>query len=404
MNHFDSQYSDFFRIIRPKHLFVILLFLIGTSCSQLEEPTAEAESLPNIVMILADDMGMGDVGAYNAASKAPTPSLDSLAASGMRFTDAHSPSAVCTPTRYGLLTGRYSWRTSMKSGVLKGYSPLLIDTSRSTIASMLREKGYATAVIGKWHLGLGEDKVTDYSKPLSPGPNEVGFDYFFGIPASLDMPPYTFVENDRVFTSFDGDEVGDSGRRRDGGEGFWRAGPIARDFAHEDVLPQIMEHSVAFIREQAKSGSGNPFFLYVPLNAPHTPWMPTTEFIGKSEAGYYGDFVVQVDHTVERIIDCRFRGGQRCPLGSRANRQMAAPRKPGLAWPEGRHPRGRAPGADDRLLARSNHARHREWVCHFADGPLRHLRRRNGRENGPDGCHGQRVHPAYAAGRVPGAP
>jgi arylsulfatase A-like enzyme len=264
MNHFDSQYSDFFRIIRPKHLFVILLFLIGTSCSQLEEPTAEAESLPNIVMILADDMGMGDVGAYNAASK----------------TDAHSPSAVCTPTRYGLLTGRYSWRTSMKSGVLKGYSPLLIDTSRSTIASMLREKGYATAVIGKWHLGLGEDKVTDYSKPLSPGPNEVGFDYFFGIPASLDMPPYTFVENDRVFTSFDGDEVGDSGRRR-----------------------QIMEHSVAFIREQAKSGSGNPFFLYVPLNAPHTPWMPTTEFIGKSEAGYYGDFVVQVDHTVERIIN-----------------------------------------------------------------------------------------------------
>ena len=303
MNHFDSQYSDFFRIIRPKHLFVILLFLIGTSCSQLEEPTAEAESLPNIVMILADDMGMGDVGAYNAASKAPTPSLDSLAASGMRFTDAHSPSAVCTPTRYGLLTGRYSWRTSMKSGVLKGYSPLLIDTSRSTIASMLREKGYATAVIGKWHLGLGEDKVTDYSKPLSPGPNEVGFDYFFGIPASLDMPPYTFVENDRVFTSFDGDEVGDSGRRRDGGEGFWRAGPIARDFAHEDVLPQIMEHSVAFIREQAKSGSGNPFFLYVPLNAPHTPRMPTPEFIGKSEAGYYGDFVVQVDHTVERIMN-----------------------------------------------------------------------------------------------------
>jgi len=190
----------------------------------------------------------------------------------------------------------------MKKGVLKGYSPLLIDPARSTIASMLREKGYATAAIGKWHLGLGVDEVTDYSKPLSPGPNDVGFDYFFGIPASLDMPPYTFVEDDRVFTSFDGDETADSERRRDGGEGFWRAGPIARGFAHEDVLPKITEHSVAFIREQAKSGSDNPFFLYVPLSAPHTPWMPTPEFIGRSEAGYYGDFVVQVDDTVGRIM------------------------------------------------------------------------------------------------------
>ena len=288
---------------RPKVWFALLLFGISTSCSQEEGPTAEAELFPNIVIILADDMGTGDVGAYNAASKVPTPSLDTLAASGMRFTDAHSPSAVCTPTRYGLLTGRYSWRTSLKSGVLKGYSPLLIDLARSTIASMLRGKGYATAVIGKWHLGLGTDEVTDYSKPLSPGPNDVGFDYFFGIPASLDMPPYTFVEDDRVLTSFDGDETGDSERRRDGGEGFWRAGPIARDFAHEDVLPEIAKHSVAFIHEQAESREGKPFFLYVPLNAPHTPWMPTPEFIGESEAGYYGDFVVQVDDTVNRIMN-----------------------------------------------------------------------------------------------------
>jgi arylsulfatase A-like enzyme len=286
-----------------KFFFAILLFGICTSCSQVEEPTAETESFPNIVLILADDMGMGDVGAYNAASKAPTPSLDTLAASGMRFTDAHSPSAVCTPTRYGLLTGRYSWRTSMNKGVLNGYSPLLIDPARSTIASMLREKGYATAAIGKWHLGLGVEEVTDYSKPLSPGPNDVGFDYFFGIPASLDMPPYTFLENDRVFTSFDGNEVGDSERRRDGGEGFWRAGPIARDFTHEGVLPEITERSVAYIRQQTKSGGDSPFFLYVPLSAPHTPWMPTPEFIGRSEAGYYGDFVVQVDDTVDRIMN-----------------------------------------------------------------------------------------------------
>ena len=290
------------RIIRPEFFVVLLLFGICASCSQAEGPTAEAESLPNIVIILADDMGMGDVGVYNANSKAPTPSLDTLAASGMRFADAHSPSAVCTPTRYGLLTGRYAWRSSLKKGVLKGYSPLLIDPARSTIASMLREKGYATAVIGKWHLGLGVDEVTDYSKPLSPGPNDLGFDYFFGIPASLDMPPYTFVENASVFTSFDGDEVGDSERRRDGGEGFWRAGPIARDFTHEAVLPKITERSVAFIREQARSDGDKPFFLYVPLSAPHTPWMPTPEFIGRSDAGYYGDFVTQVDHTVGQIM------------------------------------------------------------------------------------------------------
>ena len=197
------------------------------------------QSPPNIVLILADDMGTGDVGAYNPESKAPTPNLDTLTASGMIFTDAHSPSAVCTPTRYTMLTGRYSWRTRLKKGVLNGYDPLLIDPSRSTIASMLQERGYTTAAIGKWHLGLGDNEVTDYSQPLSPGPNDIGFDYFFGIPASLDMPPYTFIENDFITTPFDGDEVGDSGRRRDGGEGYWHAGPIARGFTHEGVLPEI---------------------------------------------------------------------------------------------------------------------------------------------------------------------
>ena len=291
------------RLHHPGFVFALLFLGVGAACSQVEEPAAESVSLPNIVIILADDMGTGDVGAYNAQSKVPTPSLDSLAAAGMRFTDAHSPSAVCTPTRYGLLTGRYSWRSSMKRGVLKGYSPLLIDLDRSTIASMLRDKGYATAVVGKWHLGLGAEEVTDYSRPLRPGPNDLGFDYFFGIPASLDMPPYTFVENDHILTSFDGDEVDDSGRRRDGGEGYWHAGPIARDFTFEGVLPAITERSVAYIREQAESGGDNPFFLYVPLTAPHTPWMPTPEFIGRSDAGYYGDFVAQVDDTIGQIMD-----------------------------------------------------------------------------------------------------
>ena len=287
-----------------KHSGLIVYFLllaICTSCSRAEEPAVLEEKLPNIVVILADDMGLGDIGVYSSGSKVPTPHLDSLAASGIRFADAHSPSSVCTPTRYGLLTGRYAWRTHMKKGVLKGYSPLLIDTDRSTLPSMLREKGYATAAIGKWHLGLGDSEVTDYSKPLHPGPNAVGFDYFFGIPASLDMPPYTFVEDDRVYTSFDGETIGDSERRRDGGGGYWHAGPIARDFSHESVLPEFAQHSAAWIREQA-ADAGKPFFLYVPLSAPHTPWMPTPEFIGRSEVGYYGDFVTQVDHTVGHIL------------------------------------------------------------------------------------------------------
>ena len=141
---------------------------------------------PNIVFIMADDMGYGDLGCYNKKSKIPTPNMDALAAEGMRFTDAHSPSAVCTPTRYGVLTGRYCWRSRLKRGVLGGYSPALIDTKRMTVASLLKQYGYATACIGKWHLGLGSDKKTDYDKLLVPGPNALGFDYFYGIPEKTD--------------------------------------------------------------------------------------------------------------------------------------------------------------------------------------------------------------------------
>ena len=210
MNPLYQQGPGLLRTVLRTPLFALLLLGFCTSCTPADSPTSEVEPPPNIVLILADDMGLGDVGAYNAMSGIPTPGIDTLATVGMRFTDAHSPSAVCTPTRYGLLTGRYAWRTQLKHGVLKGYSPLLIDPARSTIASMLRAKGYATAAIGKWHLGIGVDEVLDYSKPLTPGPNAVGFDYFFGIPASLDMPPYVYVENDGVFTPFEGDEVGDS--------------------------------------------------------------------------------------------------------------------------------------------------------------------------------------------------
>jgi arylsulfatase A-like enzyme len=257
----------------------------------------ELDRRPNLVFILADDLGYGDPHCYNAASRIPTPNIDRLATQGMRFTDAHTPSAVCTPTRYGVLTGRYCWRTSLKRGVLQGYSPLLIEPGRMTVASLLKKNGYATAAIGKWHLGLGKAASTDYARPLTPGPNSVGFDYFFGIPASLDMPPYCFVENDHV-TKAPTARIEASEMRRKGGNGFWRAGAIAPGFKHEDVLPKLTEKAVAFLGRQSRTKR---FFLYLALNAPHTPWMPTPDFRGKSTAGHYGDYVAQVDATLGRV-------------------------------------------------------------------------------------------------------
>jgi arylsulfatase A len=253
---------------------------------------------PSVVFILADDLGYGDLRCYNAESKIPTPHCDRLASEGIRFTDAHSPSAVCTPTRYGILTGRYSWRTALKSGVLQGYDPLLIEPGCLTVASLLKQHGYMTGAVGKWHLGLGDKKATDYNRPFPAGPHTVGFDYFFGIPSSLDFPPYVFVENDRAVERPSA-TIAASQMRRHGGAGFWRAGAIAPSFQHEDVLPAITDKAVEFIGKQTKE---RPFFLYFALNSPHTPWMPTAEFRGKSQAGYYGDFVVQSDDAIGRVL------------------------------------------------------------------------------------------------------
>src|SRR5262249_26677898 len=155
--------------------------------------------------------------------------IDRLAAQGMRFTDAHSPSSVCTPTRYGLLTGRYAWRTSLKSGVLQGYDPLLVETGRVTIALLLKQNEDKTGAVGKWRLGFGKEKPVDYAKPLVPGPNALGFDYSFGIPSSLDITPYVYVENERA-SAAPSATVADSKRQREGGKGFWRGGAAAPGF------------------------------------------------------------------------------------------------------------------------------------------------------------------------------
>lgn len=263
---------------------------------------APAAERPNVVFVLADDLGLGDLGCYNPRSRIPTPELDQLAKEGLRFTDAHSPSSVCSPTRYGLLTGRYAWRTALKQGVLWGDSPLLVEPERSTVASFLRSQGYATACIGKWHLGLGRPPVTDWSKPLRPGPLELGFERFFGFAGSLDMQPYVYVDGDRPLEpATRWIERGLS--RREGGDGFWREGPIAEGFVHEEALRRFVDEGIAFIEACAGAPEPKPFFLFLSLTAPHTPWVPEEEYQGKSGAGWYGDFVAQIDAEVGRVLD-----------------------------------------------------------------------------------------------------
>jgi arylsulfatase A len=271
---------------------------------------------PNLIYILADDMGYGDLSCLNPESKLRTPHLDQLAAGGMRFTDAHSSSAVCTPSRYSILTGRYNWRSSLKQGVTGGYSAHLIEDGRMTVASLLKQRGYHTAAIGKWHLGWDwarsgpEPKDVDYAQPICNGPCSFGFDQFFGISASLDMPPYVYVENDRVTALPDRQDPGcdlrDNRPPGDIGFRFWRPGPCAPDFRHEEVLPTLTRRAEEFIAGQS---AAQPFFLYFPLPAPHTPILPTAVFQGRSGTNPYGDFCLMVDDVVGRVMAAVERAG-----------------------------------------------------------------------------------------------
>ncbi|MCP4166438.1 MAG: arylsulfatase [Chloroflexi bacterium] len=255
---------------------------------------------PNIIYILADDMGYGDVSSLNEDSKIKTTHLDRLAQTGMIFRDAHASSAVCTPSRYSILTGRYNWRSILKEGVIWGYDEPIIERGRMTVPSFLKAHGYSTACVGKWHLGWhwarysdDEDDI-DYTRPIRGGPTDVGFDYFFGFSGSLDMAPYVYVENDKVTATPDQFTLGNWGM------GFWRPGPIAPDFEHEEVLPKLTDKAVEYI--DAKAQEDAPFFLYFPLSAPHTPILPTVEFQGRSGTNAYGDFCLQIDAVVGQIM------------------------------------------------------------------------------------------------------
>ncbi len=257
---------------------------------------AQAPAPPNIIYVLADDLGWGDLGCYNPQSGIATPNANRLASQGVRFTDMHSPSAVCTPTRYGIMTGRYCWRTPLKNGVLWGYSPHLIERGRLAVPAMLKQRGYYTAGVGKWHLGFGTAEKVDYSKPLRPGPVDDGFDYYFGIPASLDMEPYLYFENDRALEQPTTRTPGQDSPRGV----FWRPGPIAPGMKLEEVLPTLTRKAVSIIRERARGP--RPLFLYFPMTGPHTPWLPVPPFRGRSKAGDYGDFVAQVDDALGQVL------------------------------------------------------------------------------------------------------
>lgn len=253
---------------------------------------------PNVVYILADDLGWGDLDVYNPHSAVPTPHCDGFAQQGMRFTDMHASSAVCTPSRYSILTGRYCWRSRLKEGVLEGDSPNLIEPGSMTVPAMLKQDGYYCAGVGKWHLGLGDSPKTDFTKPLRPGPISHGFDYYFGIPASLDMAPYVYFENEHVVEQATIPQAGSTSPRGS----YWRAGLRAPDFQFAQVLPTLTDKTVEVLRARAKSPE-QPFFLYFALPSPHTPWVPLPEYHNKSRAGDYGDYVAEVDAMIGRVLD-----------------------------------------------------------------------------------------------------
>ena len=267
---------------------------------------------PNIVLVLADDTGYGDVGCYNPECATPTPHVDRLAAEGIRFTDAHSPCALCTPTRYGLLTGRYFWRTPRGHSLVMPYEPPVIDAGRLTLASMLAQRGYRTACIGKWHLGLRypsrapggprftqhEDEV-DFGSPLEGGPIELGFDSFFGTAGcSTSDPPYCFIENDRAV----GMPTVRSTEDLHALPGFF-PGLMVPGWRAEDVDPTFVKHTVRFIHAQAGSGDAprRPFFLYLAVSAPHNPWLPPDFVKGRSREGPRGDMNALVDWCVGEV-------------------------------------------------------------------------------------------------------
>ena len=267
----------------------------------------QADELPNIIFVMADDLGIGDISPTNPDCKIETPNLQTMADQGLTFLDAHSPSSVCTPTRYGVLTGRYNWRSRLARGVLGGSSPHLIPADRPTVAHMLHKSGYHNQMIGKWHLGWDwaklpetDGKKIDFTQPVKNGPDINGFDGYYGHCGSLDMAPYVWVDTGKI-TAIPKREEGVT--KKQNPYAWYRKGPIRPDFEIEKVLPHLFEKSIAHIKTRATAAKeGKPFFLYLPLPAPHTPIVPVPPFKDASGINPYADFVMQVDHHMGELM------------------------------------------------------------------------------------------------------
>ena len=297
------------------HFFLATVLLALPLLASAGEGTAK----PNIIILYADDLGYGDLACYNPKSPIPTPALDALASQGMRFTDAHSSSGICTPSRYALLTGRHHWRDF--HNIVNSFEPSVFPKGRLTMAGMLQAEGYRTAAMGKWHLGWDWDAIKksdpqasgekrkkkkmagledyDWSKPILGGPLSVGFDHYFGEDV-INFPPYCWFEDDKIVQAPD----------RMLGKWIWepvtdgrtevRPGPMAPDWNPYEVLPKTTQHAVEFIK--SRKDAKQPFFLYFAYPSPHAPIIPNKEFIGKSGLGPYGDHVVETDHSVGQIL------------------------------------------------------------------------------------------------------
>lgn len=293
-------------------IYSILTIVLMVSCRTTRNGTSTAN--PNIILILADDLGVGDIQRHYPENKILTPYLDQLVDEGISFTDAHSSSAVCSPTRYGILTGRYNWRSPLQEWVLSCYEPPLIEKERTTLPEALKAQGYQTACIGKWHLGwnwpgelAGErmqeknamkDRKWDFTKPITGGPIDHGFDYFFGLEAP-NYPPFTWIENDRVL------ELPVSSYHFDPSEGvvmpkYFNGSPMALDWKFNRILGDLTAKAVDYI--QTRSKSDQPFFLYYSMTSPHEPVVPSEKFKGKSGIAPIADFVMETDWSVGQIV------------------------------------------------------------------------------------------------------
>lgn len=310
---------------KPITSVILLSLIIVVACNSDTNQEGKNEPLPNILIIMADDMGYGDVGAYNPKTKIPTPNMDKIASEGLMLTDAHSPDALCSPSRYGLLTGRYSWRTRLKEGVLIGYDETaLIEKGRPTLANILGKGGYNTAFVGKWHMGwtwqtkdgkalindttnVGYDPIlfktneqnVDFSKPISGGPIDLGFDYFFGtFGCSTSDPPYTYIENKMTV-----DLPSIMSRDEYSGLPGFLPGLMAPGWQIEEVDTVLTNRAISFMEKVIAESPKKPFFLTLALSAPHNPFVPPGFAIGKSKEGPRGDLVTVVDKSTGMVME-----------------------------------------------------------------------------------------------------